>query len=315
MNINNVTAISSPKKVKKKKFFTRNNIILYLMLLPVLISYIIFHIIPMPGIYLAFADFRVMGFKDIWVGFDNFRYIFNLSNFWDSFWNTWVFVLYNYIFAFPAPIILALLLNELKGKYFKKTIQTISCLPHFLSWVVIASIWISILSPSTGYVNFVIKALGGEPIYFLSKADLFPFLLTFIRIWKDVGYNAIVYLAALSSIDQELYEAAHIDGAGRFMQTIYITLPGIKSTILVLFVLSFSGILNLFDPVYVFQNPMIASTAETLDTYIYKQGVVQARYSMATAVGLFKSLISFVFVILTNVLSKYFTEDRETILW
>lgn len=309
------TAIGNTQKNKRRKVFTKSNTILYIMLLPVLLSYLIFHYLPMPGIYLAFADFRVMGFKEIWVGLDNFKYIFNLNNFWGSFKNTWVYVIYGYLFTFPAPIILALLLNELRGKYYKKVIQTVSCLPHFLSWVIIASIWISILSPSTGYVNHVIKAFGGEPYYFLSKAKLFPALLTFIRIWKDVGYSSIIYLAALASIDPELYEAAHIDGAGRFKQTIHITLPGIKSTILVLFVLSFSGILNLFDPVYVFQNPMIASTAETLDTYIYKQGVVQARYSMATAIGLFKSVISFAFVILMNIISKYLTEDGQSILW
>ncbi len=307
--------VANVNKNKKKKVFTKSNIILYIMFLPVLLSYIIFSYLPMPGLYIAFADYRISGFKDIWVGLSNFQYIFNLANFWEAFKNTWVFIIYNYIFAFPAPIILALLLNELKNNRYKKLIQTVSCLPHFLSWVVIASIWISILSPSTGYVNYIIRALGGEPYYFLSNAKLFPALLTFIRIWKDVGYNSIIYLAALSTIDQELYEAAWIDGAGRFKQTMHVTLPGIKSTILVLFVLSFSGILNLFDPVYVFQNPMIASTAETLDTYIYKQGVVQARYSMATAVGLFKSLISFVFVIITNYLSKFLTEDGQSILW
>jgi len=299
----------------KRKVFTKMNITLYLMLLPTVLSYLIFHYIPMPGLYLAFSDFRVSGFRDYWVGFENFEYIFNLGNFWQSFGNTWIFIILGYVFVFPAAIILALLLNEMRGRFFKRTIQTVSCIPHFVSWVIVGGIWITLLSPTYGYINQIIKLLGGEPYYFLIKASIFPYLLTFIRIWKDVGYNAIIYIAALSSIDNTLYESSVIDGAGRWKQTIHITLPGMKSTILVMLILSFSGVLNLFDPVYVFQNPALLSIAETLDTYIYKVGIRDARYSVATAVGLFKSVISFALVIMTNIVSKYITEDKETILW
>lgn len=300
---------------KKRKIFTKRNVVLYIMFLPVLLAYLIFSYLPMPGIYLAFADFRVLGFKDWWVGLDNFKYIFALTNFWSSFLNTWVFVILSYIFAFPASIILALLLNELRLNKYKKFLQTVSCLPHFVSWVIVAGVWTALLSPSTGYINILIKVFGGEPIYFLTKAGLFPYLLTFIRIWKDVGYGSIIYLAALSSVDSELYEAAVIDGASRWKQTLHVTLPGIKSTILVMLILSVSGVLNLFDPVYVFMNPAISSTAETLDTYIFKTGVRDARYSMATAVGLFKSVVSFVLIIAMNIFSKKLTEDKQTILW
>jgi len=299
---------------KKKKKITKTEIVLYLMIAPAVILYFIFHYVPLPGISLAFADFRVGGFKG-WVGLDNFRYAFNLNFFWQSFINTWRFELLDYIFGFPAPIIFALLLNELRAQRFKKVVQTISTLPHFISWVVIGGIFISIFSPSTGYVNSIIKFFGGEPIYFLSKPRLFPFLFTFMRIWKGVGYGSIIYLAALSGIDPELYESAVLDGASRWKQTIYITLPGIKPTILLMFVLSFAGAMGgLFEPMYVLKNPMIAETAEVLDTYTYEVGLVKARYSLSTAIGLFKSTISLALILATNFLSKYLTEDGKSIL-
>jgi len=299
---------------KKKKRITKTEMILYLMIAPALILYFIFHYIPLPGIALAFADFRVGGFRG-WVGLENFRYAFNLNFFWQSFINTWRFELLDYMFGFPAPIIFALLLNELRVKRFKKIVQTISTLPNFISWVVIGGIFISILSPSTGYVNALIKSLGGEPIYFLSKPKLFPWLFTFMRIWKGVGYGSIIYLAALSGLDPELYEAAVLDGAGRWKQIIHITLPGIKPTILIMFVLSFAGAMGgLFEPMYVLKNPMIAETAEVLDTYTYDVGLVKARYSLSTAIGVFKSTISLALILLTNFLSKKLTEDGKSIL-
>lgn len=306
--------ISNNLKKKKKKRITKTEIILYLMIAPALILYFIFHYIPLPGIALAFADFRVGGFRG-WVGLENFRYAFNLNFFWQSFINTWRFELLDYMFGFPAPIIFALLLNELRVKRFKKIVQTISTLPNFISWVVIGGIFISILSPSTGYVNALIKSLGGEPIYFLSKPKLFPWLFTFMRIWKGVGYGSIIYLAALSGLDPELYEAAVLDGAGRWKQIIHITLPGIKPTILIMFVLSFAGAMGgLFEPMYVLKNPMIAETAEVLDTYTYDVGLVKARYSLSTAIGVFKSTISLALILLTNFLSKRLTEDGKSIL-
>jgi len=302
------------KKHVKSRVFTRANVVLYLMVAPAVVLYTVFHYIPLPGIVLAFADFRVSGFRE-WVGLENFEYLFSLKYFWLAFRNNWFFILLRYMFAFPAPIIFALLLNEVKVKYYKRTVQTISTLPHFISWVVIAGIFISVLSPKTGYINYIIQALGGEPVYFLAKPRLFPWLLTFMIIWKEAGYSSIIYLAALSGIDTELYETSIIDGAGKWKQTIYITIPGIKGTILVLFVLSFAGIMNgLFEPVYLLKNPAVAETAEVLDTYIYDVGLIRARYSLATAVGLFKSTISLVFLLSANFLSKALTEDKKSIL-
>jgi putative aldouronate transport system permease protein len=292
---------------------TSTNLTLYLMLLPVLVFFLLFHYVPMAGVLIAFADYRLSGFKT-WVGFENFRTIFNLPFFWEAFRNTWRFVGLRYLFSFPAPILLALLLNELGARWLKKGIQTISILPHFVSWVVIAGIFVTMLSPSTGFVNRIIEALGGTPYFFFSKPKLFPWLFTFISIWKEVGYSTIIYLAALAAIDSELYESAVIDGANRFQQALSITLPGIRQIVIVVLVLSFSGVLNLFEPIYVTRNDMVISTAEVIDTYAYTLGIVQARYPIATAVGLFKSSISLVFVLLVNFISRRWTEEKQAIL-
>ncbi len=299
--------------MKRHRIFTRSNVVLYLMFMVPFLSYLVFQYVPMAGILIAFADYRMSGFKK-WVGFENFRAIFRLPFFWQAFRNTWVFVALRYLFLFPAPILLALLLNEIRLRRFKKTVQTLTTLPHFLSWVVVAGVWISLLSPTSGYVNEIIKALGGKPFFFMSKKELFPFLYTAISIWKEVGYSAIIFLAAIAGINPELYESAVIDGAGRLQQTWYITLPSITQIILVVFVLSFTGVLNLFEPIYVLRNPHISPTAEVLDTYTYDVGIVQARYPMATAVGLFKSTISLFMVVGANLLSRRFTEDHRGIV-
>jgi putative aldouronate transport system permease protein len=297
----------------RRRIFTATNVTLYLMFLPVLVYFLLFQYVPMAGILIAFADYRLSGFKK-WVGFDNFRYIFNLPFFWEAFRNTWRFVGLRYLFSFPAPILLALLLNEMRARWMKKSIQTISTLPHFISWVVISGIFVTMLSPSTGFVNQIIVALGGKPYFFFSKPKLFPYLFTFISVWKEVGYSTIIYLAALAAINPELYESAVIDGANRFKQALYITVPGIKQIVIVVLVLSFSGVLNLFEPIYVTRNDMVISTAEVIDTYTYNLGIVQARYPFATAVGLFKSSISLVFVLLVNFISKRWTEEKQAIL-
>ena len=307
-------SIGVKNKKKKKKIFTKENTLLYIMFAPLAIYYIIWAYIPMPGIILAFADYRTGGFMG-WVGLDNFRFIFNLPYFWEAFKNTWIYIGLRYLIDFPAPIIFALLLNELRVMRFKKTVQTLTTLPHFLSWVIISGIWITMLSPQSGYVNALRVALGMEPYFYVAEANTFPFTFQLIATWKEVGFSSIIYLAALASIDPDLYESAVLDGAGRLKQTLYITLPGIKTTIVVLFVLSFRGILNLFEPLYVFQNSANLKTTEVLDTYTFKVGLVQARYSIATAMGLFKSTISLVFTIAANYFSKKVTEDGRGILF
>jgi len=308
---------ASVKIIKKSRpgILTKTNLTLYAMFLPAIVYYVIFCYVPMAGIAIAFADFRPSGFIK-WVGFENFEYLFNLPFFWRALANTFQFVFLDYLIDFPFPIILALLLNEVRVKFFKKTVQTITVLPHFLSWVVVSGIFISMLSPSTGFVNAVIKAVGGSPVYFLSKPEWFQMLVTLIRTWKGAGYSAIIYLAAISGIDQELYEAAVTDGAGRWKQAIHITLPGIRMVIVICLVLSFAGVLNLFDPVFVFSgdNALLTTTGEVLDTYIYKNGVVRAKYSVSTAAGLFKSVVSLGFMLTVNYISKKLSDENKAVI-
>ncbi len=305
-NTNTKTRLSGGHKLK-------TNIVLTLMVLPAVLLVTLFHYVPLPGIYVAFAKYNVGGFVK-WVGFDNFLYIFNLNNFWRAFSNNWLYVLLNYVFVFPSAIILAILFNEIRVRWYKKFTQTISTIPHFLSWSVVGGIWILLLSPSSGYINEIIKLFGGDPIYFFGINPIFPYLHTFITIWKTVGYASIIYMAALSGINADLYEAASIDGAGRFKQTLHITLPGLKPTIMVMFVLSFASILNLFESLYVMQNDLVLESSTVLDTYIFKSGIMQGRYDIATAMGVFKSTISLVLVLASNFLSAKLTEDGKSIL-
>lgn len=298
----------------KRKLFTRKTLPLYLMILPALVLTFIFKYVTIPGHLIAFMDWRVTGFNG-WAGLEHFKFIFALDYFWQAFINHWRFIIMGYLFVFPAPIILALLLNEVKGKALKRSVQTLTILPHFFNWVVIGAIFINILSPRFGFVNDIIRLLGGEPIYFLSKPNLFPWLMTFLRMWKGVGYSAIIYLAALSGVDPELYEAAVIDGAGRLRQTFAVTLPGLAPTIIVLFVLSFADVFGgLFEPVLVLKNSMVIEKAEILDTYIFEVGLKRNRFGMGAAAGLFKSTMGITLLLAVNWLSRRITPDGRGII-
>ncbi|MBT3271781.1 MAG: sugar ABC transporter permease [Spirochaetales bacterium] len=308
------TGVSQTVTKGKGKIFTSKTIVLYMMILPALLLSFLFVYIPLPGKLIAFTDWRMSGYKG-WVGFANFKYLFSLFYFWKAFLNQWRLILFGYLFGFPAPIILALLLNELRAKRFRKTIQTITVIPNFINWVVIGGIFMQLLSPRYGYVNDVIRLLGGEGIYFLSKPKLYPFLFTYFGMWKRVGYSAIIYLAALSGVDTQLYEAAVIDGAGRWKQTRYITLPALAPTIVIIFVLSMANVFaGYFEPSLVLKNPMITSTAEILDTYIYEVGLVRAKYPLGAAAGLFKTSVGIVLLFVANWLSKKVTPDKRSIL-
>ena len=298
----------------KGKLFTSKSIPLYLMIAPALLLTLLFVYIPLPGKLIAFTDWRISGYQK-WVGFANFRAIFKLDYFWNAFFNQWRLIFLGYLFGFPAPIILALLLNEVRAKSYKKIVQTITVLPNFINWVVVGSIFIALLSPRYGYVNDILQIIGLKPIYFLSKPKLYPFLFTAFRMWKGVGYSAIIYLAALSGVDPQLYEAAVIDGAGRLKQTQHITLPALAPTVIILFVLSMANVFaGYFEPALILKNPMISSRAEILDTYIYEVGLVRAKYSVGAAVGLFKTSIGMVLLFFANWLSKRITPDKRSIL-
>jgi len=281
----------------------KNNKSLYLILLPGILYYITFLYLPMYGITIAFKDFDMFGgiFNSEWVGLKHFKILFASDTFFQVFRNSIVISVYKIVFNFPIPIILAILLNEVRSLVFKKTIQTVVYLPYFLSWVVIAGLVINFLSPSTGVINLLIKSFGGEPINFLANKAYFRTIIVISDLWHSVGWNTIIYLAALTSIDVSLYEAAKIDGAGRLKQIIHITLPGIKSTIVVLLLLKIGNIMNNgFEQMFLLYNPMVYDVADVFETYVYRIGLVESRYDYSTAVGLFKSLVGLVMLVSAN---------------
>ncbi|NLM09278.1 MAG: sugar ABC transporter permease [Clostridiaceae bacterium] len=286
---------------------------LHILLIPGVIAVFIFNYIPMFGIVMAFQKFvPAKGFLGSeWIGLDNFRYIFNMPNIWNVIRNTVFIAVMKIIANLIVPIIFALLLNEVRKNAFKRTIQTIIYFPHFLSWVILGGILIDVLSPTSGIVNEFIGLFGIKPIYFLGDSKWFPFTLVFTNTWKEFGYNTIVYLAALTSIDPTLYEAAVVDGAGRLKQTWHITLPGILPIVTLMTVLSLGNVLNAgFDQVFNLYSPSVYSTGDIIDTLVYRIGMVEAQFSVSAAVGLFKSAISFVLVVISNKLANKYAGYR-----
>ncbi|MBO9610939.1 MAG: sugar ABC transporter permease [Paenibacillaceae bacterium] len=281
---------------------------LFLMLVPVLLWYGVFEYGPLYGIQLAFKDFAIM--KGIngspWVGFKHFELMFtSTQDFGRVFRNTVLLSLYHIVFGFPAPIVLALLLNEVRAYAFKRIVQSISYLPHFLSWVILAGLLNAMLSPTTGVVNYIIELFGFKPIYFLADPAYFRFTLVVSAIWKEVGWGTIIYLAALASIDPSLYEAAVVDGANRWKQTLHITLPLLVPVIAIMFILRIGSVMNAgFDQVLNLYNPAVYAVSDIIDTYVYRVGLSQLQYSLTTAVGLFKNVIALVLVLGTNYLVK-----------
>ena len=246
-----------------------------------------------------------------WVGFDNFRYVFKLPGFSQALKNTIVIAFWKIVLGLLVPIVFALLLNEIRGRRFKKTVQTIVYLPYFLSWVVLGGIFIDMLSPSTGIVNQIIKAFGGKEIFFLGDNRYFKGTLIATDIWKNFGYGAIVYLAAILGIDSSLYEAAKIDGANRWQQTWHVTLPGMKMIIVLMLVLSLGNVLNAgFDQVFNLYNVSVYESGDILDTFVYRLGLLNAQYGPATAVGLFKSFVSTLFISVSYFLAYKFGDYR-----
>lgn len=296
------------KKMRAKMWKDRY---MYLMILPVVIYYIIFKYLPMGWLRIAFYDFKILkGIKGSkFVGLKYFKAFINNPDFLKIMWNTLYINILSLLFCFTAPIIFALLLNELLGGKFKKTVQTVSYLPHFLSMVVVVGMIKNILSPSIGVVNAIRKAFGNEAIYYLGEAKYFRPIMILSGIWQEMGWGSIIYLSALSGINTELYEAAVIDGAGRFQQVWHITIPGILNTIIVMLILRIGSLLSVgFEKVYLLQNPHNIAVSEVLSTYVYKMGMVNSNYSLATAVGMFNGIISLILVSLANQLSKKYSE-------
>ncbi|WP_240159591.1 ABC transporter permease [Paenibacillus aceris] len=285
---------------------------LYLISLPGIVYFIVFKYVPLLGSVIAFQDYNIFdGFTGSkWVGFEHFARMFAHYDFLKILKNTILIGIYDLVLAFPAPIILALLLNELRVVLYKRLLQTVVYMPHFLSWVIVSGIAIGILSPSTGAVNQFITWLGFEPIYFLGEESWIRTVLISSGIWRDSGYGTIIYLAALAGINPDLYEASEVDGANRWRQTISITLPSLLPTIMILFLLHIGKFLDFgFERVYVFLNPLNKENGEILDTYIYTAGLLGQQFSYTTAIGLFKALVGVIFIVTGNLLSKKTTGE------
>lgn len=289
-------------------------VFLYILLLPSILLTLFFSYFPMPGLLVSFMDYDVFkGFNSPWIGLDNIKELFTMPMFLKATFNTLYISALNLAIAFPAPILFAILLNEIRGDLFKRFVQTVSYLPHFLSWIAVIGMAHSIYS-TYGIVNDLRVSIGGEGterIMFLADQALFVPNLIILNLWKTVGWNSVIYLAAIAGIDSALYEAASIDGAGKLKQCLCVTIPCIMPTAVILFILNIGNIFkDNFDLIYGLQNPFI--DFETISTIVYKQGIAAGNYSMATAIGFVQGLIGFILVVLVNYFSK---KVNDIALW
>jgi putative aldouronate transport system permease protein len=283
------------------------------MVLPAFILIGVYHYGPFFGLSIAFQhyEYAMPFFKQEWVGFDNFRYIFHFPGFFRVVWNTFFISSMKFIAGMIAPIFISILLNEVPKLKAKKAIQTSIYLPHFISWVIISGIFIDLLSPSTGAVNAIIKWFGLKPVYFLGEKRIFPYVLVVTDVWKGFGFGTIIYLAALTNINPNLYEAAEIDGARRHQKIWHITLPGIIHIVVLISILNLGHILNAgFDQVFNMYNPLVYETGDILDTLTYRMGILDIQYDLATAIGLFKSAVSLVMVSVSYYLAYKLADYR-----
>ena len=295
------------KSTLRKNAYWKKHYPFYIMLAPVVLYYIIFCYLPMFGVVIAFKDYDIYtGVLDSpWVGVKYFKQFFSSIYFWRLIKNTLFISLYDIVFCFPAPIILALLFNELTNAKFKKTVQTISYLPHFVSSVVIVSLVLNFVSLNNGLVNNIIKACGGEPIYFLSEPKYFRSIYTIMNLYKNIGWSSIVYISAISGVSTELIEACVIDGGNHWHRIRHIILPTISNTIVVLFILRMGSLLSIgYENIILLYNPKLYETADVVQTYVYRSGLLEANYSFSTAVGLFMSIVGMISVAVTNYISR-----------
>lgn len=286
--------------------YLRNHWILYAMLLLPICYYFLFHYRPLPGLAIAFKNYNM--FKGIWaspwVGFKYFEQVLQFETFWVSVRNTMVLNVLGLVLGFPAPIILALFLNEIRNKSFKKVVQTIIYLPHFISWVIVGGMMYQLFA-SSGLINTVVKAFGGTAVPFLSSNGWWIFTYFIVGIWKSLGWNTIIYLSAMTGIDQEIYEAARVDGCSRFRMMVSITVPCIMETIIIMLILAIGGLASIgFEQPYVMQNSVVMDVADVISTYVYRVGLEQGKFSIGAAVGLAQSVINFILVLSANAVSK-----------
>ncbi|KRE64900.1 protein lplB [Paenibacillus sp. Soil750] len=277
---------------------------LYMMLLPVISFYLLFKFAPMIGEIIAFKNYRFADgvFGSQWVGLKHFQMIFASPDFWRILRNTLVLNLYSLVFGFPIPVVLALLLNEVRRKWYKSIVQNMLYVPHFMSWAVLGGIVVAVLSPSTGVVNMVLKKIsGGESVYFMADSFWWPLIYTLSSTWREAGWGTILYMAAMASIDPQLYDAAKMDGANKLRQIWHITLPGIRSTIAVLLILRMGQMMDVgLEQTLVLQNNSVLDVADVISTYVYRVGLQNMSYSYTTAIGLFQSAIGLILIVGVN---------------
>lgn len=284
------------------------------MLLPGVLVLLVYCYIPMGGLLIAFQDFKpakgLFGAQE-WIGLENFKYLMDLPDFWNIIGNTVYIAGMKIVAGLIFPIIVALMLNEVRCNAFKRVSQTLVYLPNFLSWVILAGIFIDLLSPQYGLVNRIIGLFGIEPIYFLGSNKWFPITMVVTDVWKEFGFSTIIYLAALTGIDPTQYEAAIIDGANRWKQTIKITLPGITAVIVLVATLSIGNVLNAgFDQIFNLYSPQVYKSGDIIDTFVYRTGLLEAQYGLATSVGLFKSVVSCLLISSSYYLAYRFADYR-----
>lgn len=300
------------KKGMSAKSYFRNKWMLYAMLAIPLVYYVMFHYVPMYGLTIAFKDYNIFaGIADSeWIGFETFKKIFQMKDFWRALRNTLYLNMLTLVLGFPAPIILALFLNEIRSGIYKKGIQTVMYLPHFLSWVIIGGMVSQIFSTETGLLNQILAGLGLERIPFLSDNGPWVVMYVFVSIWQSIGWGAIIYMSAISSVDQDIYEAARVDGCSRFKMMYKITLPCITTTIAIMLILQIGGMFSIgLEKPLMLMNSMVMESADVLSTFTYRIGIENAKYSNATVIGLFQSVVNFILVIAANMISNKLTDE------
>ncbi len=276
----------------------------YFLLIPALVYFVIFHYVPIWGVSLAFQRYRIFGGNQ-WVGFQYFEELFRAPAFYRALSNTFIISGMKVLFFFPVPVILAVMMNEVRSKRYKRYVRSVIYLPHFLSWVVITGIFITILSPVNGLVNEIVKVFGGQPIAFMTSSDHFRGVLVGSEIWRSAGWDSILYTAALMNINPQLYEAARIDGASRWQQTLRITIPELMRTMVTVFILNIGFFMNAgFDQVFNMMNDSVISVADIIDTYAYRIGLIQMNFSYATSIGLFQGIIGLILILVTNKIAR-----------
>ncbi|GGD85336.1 sugar ABC transporter permease [Paenibacillus nasutitermitis] len=291
----------------------RQQIPMHLMLLPCILLVAVFSYYPMAGILIAFQNYNPTKgfFNSKFVGLENFDYVYAMPETMQVLWNTVLIALLKIIFGLIVPVLFAILLDMVRRSFVKRSIQTLIYIPHFLSWVILSGILVDILSPTDGIINFMLKGIGIEPIFFLANEKIFPYILVVTDVWKEFGYGTIIYLAAITSINMSLYEAAVMDGASRFRQVLHITIPGIMPIVILMATLSLGNVLNAgFEQVFNLYSPVVYKTGDILDTFVYRIGLLNSQYGVATAVGLFKSVVSFVFIVTGYRLASKFAGYR-----